>query len=72
MKQKRFPTVAKYTQYEFTADARMISQVDYYVRRDKAVAAVRVDVRFPVRDNASTAKLLRDVAEQIEAGKARR
>mgnify|MGYP003596066807 CR=1 FL=1 len=73
MKQKqRIPTVSKYTQYEFDADARLIFQGDYYQKRDRSLAAVRVDVRFPIKDNASIAALLQDIAGQIERKKAKR
>lgn len=72
MKQKRIPSVAKYTQYEFDADARLIFQGDYYQKRDRSLAAVRVDVRFPIKDNASIAALLQDIAGQIERKKAKR
>lgn len=73
MKRKqKIPTVAKYTQYEFDADARLIFQGDYYQRRDKSRAAIRVDVRFPVVSNAAVAKTLQDIAGQIERGKAKR
>lgn len=60
------PTVAKYTQYSFDADAKLIGSEDFYQRLDFATAAVRVSVRFPVRDNASVANLLRGIADQIE------
>ena len=67
---KTIPTAAKYTSYSFDANAKLIGKEDFYTRNDRAAAAVHVAVRFPVRDSASVAKLLRDVAEQIEQGKA--
>ncbi|HAL92921.1 MAG TPA: hypothetical protein DCM68_07860 [Verrucomicrobia bacterium] len=60
------PTVAKYTEYAFDVAAKLIGQEDFYKRLDLAAAAVCVAVRFPVRDNASVAKLLRDIAGQLE------
>lgn len=65
------PTVAKYVHYSFDADAILIGADESYMKRELAVAAVRVAIRFPVPDNASVAKLLRDVADQIERGKAK-
>ena len=69
---KKIPAVAKYTTYSFDANAKFIGQEDYFQRIDRADAAITVSVRFPVRDNATVAVLLRDIATQIVKQKAKR
>ena len=69
---KKTPTAAKYTEYSFDADAKFIGKEDFYTKMDRALAAVSVSVRFPVRDNAAVAELLHNIADQIGKKKAYR